>query len=312
MRVLPSRCCCAIDGVRMRSRLFCGCAVAVLQVLAFLQLPCFARAESTITAQDYCADGARLLAVQVGHAEGGRAIAAGEAPSAEWCRLPVSFWDQWIATRGHEGPQLWVICAVKQLTVHGQAWQSDRGACATPPYDPGQGYADDLQFVAQLCDAGGMETQVVVQIGENLLATAGVVVGRVRAQVVNTYRYWHWFTHKKSHRNGWLCETKNPRSAGLGVAMQKAIEVARLCVAAALTVAVLTVVVGLAVHALGWLGGQLNAADAIKSGVEWWNTQSWSIAGSEWIKSTGLSPAWIGYLLAMVVLAIFGLFSGRK
>lgn len=94
--------------------------------------------------------------------------------------------------------------------------------------------------------------------------------------------------------------------------MQKAIEVARLCVAAALTVAVLTVVVGLAVHALGWLGSQLNAADAIKSGVEWWNTQSWSIAGSEWIKSTGLSPAWIGYLLAMAVLAIFGFFSGRK
>lgn len=94
--------------------------------------------------------------------------------------------------------------------------------------------------------------------------------------------------------------------------MQKAIEVARLCLAAALTVAVLTVVVGLAVHALGWLGSQLNAADAIKSGVEWWNTQSWSIAGSEWIKSTGLSPAWIGYLLAMAVLAIFGFFSGRK
>lgn len=94
--------------------------------------------------------------------------------------------------------------------------------------------------------------------------------------------------------------------------MQKAIEVARLCVAAALTVAVLTVVVGLAVHVIGWLGDQLNAADAIKAGVEWWNTQSWSIAGSEWIKSTGLSPAWIGYLLAMAVLAIFGLFSGRK
>lgn len=94
--------------------------------------------------------------------------------------------------------------------------------------------------------------------------------------------------------------------------MQKAIEVARLCVAAALTVAVLTVVVGLAVHALGWLGSQLNAADAIKSGVEWWNTQSWSTAGSEWIQSTGLSPAWIGYLLAMAVLALFGFFRSRK
>lgn len=94
--------------------------------------------------------------------------------------------------------------------------------------------------------------------------------------------------------------------------MQKAIEVARLCVAAALTVAVLTVVAGLAVHAIGWLGGQLNAADAIKSGVEWWNTQSWSIAGSEWIQSTGLSPAWIGYLLAMAALAFFGVLRSRK
>lgn len=94
--------------------------------------------------------------------------------------------------------------------------------------------------------------------------------------------------------------------------MQKAIEVARLCVAAALTVAVLTVVVGFAVHVIGWLGGQLNAADAIDSGVEWWNTQSWSIAGSEWIQSTGLSPAWLGYLLALAVLALFGFFRSRK
>lgn len=94
--------------------------------------------------------------------------------------------------------------------------------------------------------------------------------------------------------------------------MQKTIEAARLCVAAALTVAVLTVVAGVSVHVIGWIGDYLNAGDAIKSGVDWWNTQSWSISGSEWIQSTGLSPAWLSYLLAMAVLALFGIFRSRK
>lgn len=46
--------------------------------------------------------------------------------------------------------------------------------------------------------------------------------------------------------------------------------------------------------------------------VIWWNSQPWSIAASEWIRDTGISPGYLGTLLAFVVLGAFGVFRDRK
>ncbi|MDH1815707.1 hypothetical protein [Comamonas aquatica] len=94
--------------------------------------------------------------------------------------------------------------------------------------------------------------------------------------------------------------------------MQKAIEVARLCVAAALTVAVLTVVVGLAVHVIGWLGDETGLWQAVYSVFSWIGNAPGSDYVNGFVERTGISTAWLGYSLAMAVLAIFGFFRGRK
>ncbi len=75
---------------------------------------------------------------------------------------------------------------------------------------------------------------------------------------------------------------------------------------------VIAAVLGFALEAINWTGGKLGAGEAVKAFVEWWNTQSWSITGSEWIKSSGFSPGWLGYLLALILLALFGVFRSRK
>ncbi|WP_343627457.1 hypothetical protein [Comamonas aquatica] len=94
--------------------------------------------------------------------------------------------------------------------------------------------------------------------------------------------------------------------------MQKAIEVARLCLAAALTVAVLTVVVGLAVHVIDWLGDETGLWQAVYSVFSWIGDAPGSDYVNDFVERTGINTAWLGYLLAMAVLALFGFFRSRK
>lgn len=46
--------------------------------------------------------------------------------------------------------------------------------------------------------------------------------------------------------------------------------------------------------------------------VHWWNTQPWSIAISEWIVSTGVSPGYLGNLIALVILGALGVLRDRE
>ena len=58
-----------------------------------------------------------------------------------------------------------------------------------------------------------------------------------------------------------------------------------------------------------WYDGKMNS---FQDFVIWWNSQPWSIAASEWIRDTGISPGYLGTLLAFVVLGAFGVFRDRK
>lgn len=76
--------------------------------------------------------------------------------------------------------------------------------------------------------------------------------------------------------------------------------------------AMIAAVLGFTLEAISWAGGKLGAGEAVQDFVQWWNAQSWSIAGSKWIKTSGFSPGWLGYLLALILLALFGVFRSRK
>lgn len=69
-----------------------------------------------------------------------------------------------------------------------------------------------------------------------------------------------------------------------------------------------SVVLGLVIELLAWLG----AEQALQSSVKWLNNLPGMPVLDEFVAASGLSPAWLGYLGAMAILGLFGLFRGRK
>ena len=75
---------------------------------------------------------------------------------------------------------------------------------------------------------------------------------------------------------------------------------------------VVSAVLGLALEAINWAGDMAGAWDYMQGGVAWFNALPWVPTVDSWIRATGISPGWLGYLFSLVILGALGVFRGRK
>lgn len=75
---------------------------------------------------------------------------------------------------------------------------------------------------------------------------------------------------------------------------------------------VVSAVLGLAFEAIYWIGSQAGVWDYMQGGVAWFNALPWVPTVDSWIRATGISPGWLGYLFSLVILGALGVFRGRK
>ncbi len=94
--------------------------------------------------------------------------------------------------------------------------------------------------------------------------------------------------------------------------LKKALRFALACAAIFAACVLASAVLGLILEGVTWLGAHSGLWGEFADFRDWFNSQSWSITGSEWIKSSGFSPGWVGYLFALILLALFGVFRSRK
>lgn len=71
-------------------------------------------------------------------------------------------------------------------------------------------------------------------------------------------------------------------------------------------------VIGLALEAINWIGSESGLWDLIHSFFMAIGDAPGAARVEAFVEKTGASPAWLGYLLAMAVLAQLGLFRSRK
>ena len=71
-------------------------------------------------------------------------------------------------------------------------------------------------------------------------------------------------------------------------------------------------VLGMIVEIIGWAGGKIGLWDGARAALLWVDNLPFAGSLNGIAAQFNLNPAWIGYLLAMVILALFGFFSRRK
>lgn len=91
--------------------------------------------------------------------------------------------------------------------------------------------------------------------------------------------------------------------------LKKALRFALACAAIFAGCVLASAVLGLILEAALWTGIPQKMTGSY---VNWSNNLPFTETTDLWIQSTGLNPGVLGYLLALVVLALFGIFRSRK
>lgn len=90
--------------------------------------------------------------------------------------------------------------------------------------------------------------------------------------------------------------------------LMKAGRFAVQCAVVALGCVVISAVLGLMLEGVIWAGNLVGLWDA--TGAFFRSIDNEHV--NAWVESTGVNTTWLGYLLAMVALGLFGFFRGRK
>ena len=94
--------------------------------------------------------------------------------------------------------------------------------------------------------------------------------------------------------------------------MKKVFRVGTVLPIALILLVAVSAVLGMVVEIIGWAGEKIGLWDGARATLLWVDNLPFAESLNGIAAQFNLNPTWIGYLLAMVVLALFGFFSRRK